>query len=209
MGQANYVNGFDLTLQPHMLELPLSWRKPRLIFVNSMSDLFHSSVPDDYIQRVFAVMRRAPWHRYQILTKRSDRLAALDKVLEWHPSIWIGVSVESDRYLHRIDDLRKTRAHIKFLSLEPLLGPLRELDLSGIDWVIVGGESGPHARPMDARWVRAIRDQCISQSVPFFFKQWGGVFKKRAGRALDDRTWDEMPATIADRPDPARLAVIS
>ena len=147
MGQANYVNGFDLTLQPHMLELPLSWRKPRLIFVNSMSDLFHSSVPDDYIQRVFAVMRRAPWHRYQILTKRSDRLAALDKVLEWHPSIWIGVSVESDRYLHRIDDLRKTRAHIKFLSLEPLLGPLRELDLSGIDWVIVGGELGPPRSP--------------------------------------------------------------
>jgi protein gp37 len=200
MGQANYVNGFDVTLHPHMLELPLSWRKPRHIFVNSMSDLFHSGVPVDYIQRIFAVMRRAPWHRYQILTKRSDRLAVLDKILDWHPSIWMGVSVESDSYLHRIDDLRMTQAHIKFLSLEPLLGALTGLDLTGIDWVIVGGESGPNARPMEPQWVRSIRDQCLAAGVPFFFKQWGGVFKKRTGRTLDERTWNEMPASGCNGP---------
>src|SRR5580704_12736041 len=193
MGQANYANGFDLTLQPHMLELPLSWRKPRHIFVNSMSDLFHPDVPIDYIQQAFEVMRRAPWHRYQILTKRSDRLAALEGMLDWHRSIWMGVSVESDRYVRRIDDLRMTKAHIKFLSLEPLLGPLGKLDLTHIDWVIVGGESGPHARRMNSDWVRAIRDQCVAKNVPFFFKQWGGVFKKKTGRTLDDQTWNEMP----------------
>jgi protein gp37 len=209
MGQANYVNGFDLTLQPHMLELPLLWKKPRRIFVNSMSDLFHSGVPVDYIQRVFEVMQRASWHRYQILTKRSDRLAAMDEMLEWHPSIWMGVSVESDQYIHRIDDLRKTRAHIKFLSLEPLLGPLRKLDLAGIDWVIVGGESGPNARPMDLHWVRQIRDLCIARSVPFFFKQWGGVFKKRTGRTLDERTWNEMPISMLERPAETELTVIA
>jgi protein gp37 len=193
MGQSNYANGFNLTLQPHMLELPISWRKPRRIFVNSMSDLFHDDVPVDYIRRVFAVMRRAPWHRYQVLTKRSERLAALDGLLDWHPSIWMGVSVENERYAHRIDNLRKTHARIKFLSLEPLLGPLRDLDLRGMDWVIVGGESGPRARPMAAEWVRDIRDQCQAARVPFFFKQWGGVFKKQTGRKLDHRTWDEMP----------------
>jgi protein gp37 len=209
MGQANYRNGFELTLQPRMLEIPLSWKKPRHIFVNSMSDLFHSDVPVDYIQRVFAVMQSAPWHRYQILTKRSDRLAALAETLDWHPSIWMGVSVESDGYVHRIDDLRKTKAHIKFLSLEPLLGPLRKLDLTGIDWVIVGGESGPNARPMDPTWVRAVRDLCIAGRVPFFFKQWGGFFKKRTGRTLDKRTWDEMPESALEQPRPAKLAVIS
>ena len=209
MGQANYANGFDLTLQPHMLALPFSWRKPRHIFVNSMSDLFHTRVPVDYIQRVFTAMRRAPWHRYQILTKRSDRLAALDGMLEWHPSIWMGVSVESDRFVHRIDDLRMTKAHIKFLSLEPLLGPLGRLDLTHIDWVIVGGESGPNARPMDSRWVRAIRDQCVAKNVPFFFKQWGGVFKKKTGRTLDDRTWSEMPATMGEWTDRPTLTVVS
>ncbi len=209
MGQANYANGFDLTLQPHMLELPLSWRKPRHIFVNSMSDLFHPKVPVEYIQEVFAVMRRAPWHRYQILTKRSDRLAALEGMLEWHPSIWMGVSVESDHQVHRIDDLRTIRAHTKFLSLEPLLGPLGRLDLTHIDWVIVGGESGPNARPMDSSWVRAIRDQCIAKSVPFFFKQWGGVFKKKTGRSLDNRTWSEMPATAVDRTDLVKLTLVS
>ena len=193
MGQSNYANGFRLTLQPQMLQHPLSWRKPRQIFVNSMSDLFHEDVPVAYIQQVFEVMRAAPWHRYQILTKRSERLALLSRVLDWLPCIWMGVSVESERYLQRIDDLRSTGAHVKFLSLEPLLGPLPNLNLTGIDWVIVGGESGPGARPMDAGWVRDIRDRCSDAGVAFFFKQWGGVFKKRTGRLLDERTWDEMP----------------
>jgi protein gp37 len=194
MGQRNYVNGFEPTLQPHMLNLPTSWRKPRHIFVNSMSDLFHESVPEQYIQRVFGVMRQAPWHRYQVLTKRAERLETLDPVLEWHPSIWMGVSVESQRYAYRIDHLRRTGAAVKFLSLEPLLGPLHRLDLTGIDWVIVGGESGPHARPMAEEWAQDLKDQCLDAGVSFFFKQWGGVFKKRTGRTLDGRTWDEMPA---------------
>ena len=180
-----------------MLPLPLTWRKPRRIFVNSMSDLFHDDVPVDYIQRVFEVMGNAHWHQYQVLTKRSKRLARLDRVLAWHAPIWMGVSVENERHVHRIDDLRGTGARVKFLSLEPLLGPLRNLDLGGIDWVIVGGESGPNARPMDPIWVHEIRDQCSASGVPFFFKQWGGVFKKRTGRLLDDRTWDEMPELIA------------
>jgi protein gp37 len=210
MGQANYANGFDLTLQPQMLDLPLSWRKPRRIFVNSMSDLFHAEVPIAYIQQVFSVMRRAPWHRYQILTKRSDRLSALEGMLEWHPSIWMGVSVETARYAYRIDHLRETKAWTKFLSLEPLLGPLGELNLSGIDWVIVGGESGPNARAMDPEWVRTIRDQCVAAGVPFFFKQWGGVFKKKTGRMLDDRTWDDMPPIEPTREmAPAKLRILS
>lgn len=196
MGQKNYGNGFDLTLQPHMLEHPLRWRLPRRVFVNSMSDLFHVDVPADYIRSVFDVMRRANWHQYQVLTKRSDRLLELNSALDWKPHISMGVSVESDQYLYRADDLRQTGAHIKFLSLEPLLGPLHKLNLRGIDWVIVGGESGPGARPMDAGWVREIRDHCKRAGVPFFFKQWGGVFKKRTGRALDGRTWDEMPVSM-------------
>ncbi len=203
MGQNNYANGFRLTLQPQMLHLPLTWRKPRRIFVNSMSDLFHDDVPLDHIQRVFEVMGNAAWHQYQVLTKRSKRLAKLDRVLVWHPSVWMGVSVENERYAHRIDDLRGIGAKVKFLSLEPLLGPLRKLDLSGIDWVIVGGESGPNARPMDPVWVHEIRDQCAALGVAFFFKQWGGVFKKRTGRLLDDRTWDEMPEPIRHLPSPS------
>lgn len=193
MGQANYANGFALTLQPHMLELPLRWKKPQTIFVNSMSDLFHRDVPTEFILKVFDVMRRAHWHRFQVLTKRPGRLLDLDVRLEWSPNVWMGVSVESDKYRTRIDDLRATRAKVKFLSLEPLLGPLNELDLSGIDWAIVGGESGPGARPVDATWVRDLRDQCVRSGVPFFFKQWGGTNKKAAGRALDGRTWNEMP----------------
>jgi protein gp37 len=195
MGQPNYRYGFRLTLQPHMIELPLRWKKPQTIFVNSMSDLFHARVPVAYIQRVFDVMRRAHWHRFQVLTKRADRLAALDAQLVWAPNIWMGVSVESDRYRSRIDDLRATRACVKFLSLEPLLGPLHDLDLRGIDWVIVGGESGQKARPMRADWAIDIRDQCRRAAVPFFFKQWGGKNKKQAGRVLDGRTWDQMPDT--------------
>ena len=195
MGQENYRNGFELTLQPHMLELPLRWKKPQTIFVNSMSDLFHADVPLGYIQRVFDVMRRASWHNFQLLTKRADRLAALDANLPWAANIWMGVSVESNRYRFRIDQLRATRAMLKFLSLEPLLGPLQDLDLCGIDWVIVGGESGPEARPMNPAWAKDIRDQCRRAKVSFFFKQWGGKNKKQAGRVLDGRTWDQMPAS--------------
>ncbi len=199
MGQANYVNGFRLTLHPHMLELPLKWKKPQTIFVNSMSDLFHEEVPLSYIRRVFDVMARADWHRFQILTKRADRLAELSWTLDWTPNMWMGVSVESDRYRGRIDRLRETGAHVKFLSLEPLLGPLPDLDLTDIDWVIVGGESGPRARPMDPAWALDLRDQCRAANVPFFFKQWGGKNKKQAGRLLDGRVWDEMPYNLVKR----------
>jgi protein gp37 len=194
MGQPNYRNGFELTLQPHMLELPLRWKKPQTIFVNSMSDLFHERVPTGYIQQVFDVMRRATWHRFQVLTKRADRLAKLDAEIEWPANVWMGVSVESAEYVDRIAELRGTGASVRFLSLEPLLGPLHKLKLRGIDWVIVGGESGPGARPMDPAWVTDIRDQCRRAGVSFFFKQWGGANKKKAGRILDGRTWDEMPA---------------
>jgi protein gp37 len=193
MGQPNYRDGFKLTLQPQMLELPLHWKRSQTIFVNSMSDLFHEDVPLDYIQRVFDVMRRAHWHRFQVLTKRADRLAALDGEIAWPANVWMGVSVENADYADRIDDLRATEAKVKFLSLEPLLGPLSNLDLRGIDWVIAGGESGPGARSMQPSWVTEIRDQCVAAGVAFFFKQWGGVNKKRAGRTLDGRTWDQMP----------------
>lgn len=193
MGQANYRNGFKLTLQPQMLELPLRWKSPKRIFVNSMSDLFHESVPTDYINQVFDVMGRAHWHQYQVLTKRSERVLKLSNKLEWAPQIWMGVSVENEVYTNRIDDLRRCGAHVKFLSLEPLLGPLRKLNLRGIDWAIVGGESGPGARPVDPEWVTEIRDQCVKAGVPFFFKQWGGVQKSKTGRTLEGRTWDEMP----------------
>jgi protein gp37 len=194
MGQANYRNGFELTLQPHMLELPLHWKNPKRIFVNSMSDLFHGDIPFSYIEQVFDVMRRAHWHQFQVLTKRAERIENLSKKLDWEPNIWMGVSVENEKYAYRIDYLRKTHARVKFLSIEPLIGPVGKLNLHGIDWVIVGGESGPQARPMDADWVRGIRDQCLIADVSFFFKQWGGVHKKNTGRTLDGRTWDDMPS---------------
>jgi protein gp37 len=193
MGQPNYANGFKVTIQPHMLELPLRWKRPQTIFVNSMSDLFHEDVPLGYVQQVFDVMRRAHWHHFQVLTKRSKRLLELNPHLSWQPNIWMGVSVENADYTFRIGHLRQTGAHIKFLSLEPLLGPLPNLKLRSIDWAIVGGESGPGARPMDADWVLDIRDQCQRADVAFFFKQWGGVRKKATGRKLEGRTWDEMP----------------
>lgn len=193
MGQRNYANGFALTLQPHALELPARWQKPQTIFVNSMSDLFHKGVPDEYIHQVFDVMNRANHHRYQVLTKRSERLQRLSAELPWQPHIWMGVSVENADYTFRIDHLRTTGAHIKFLSLEPLLGPLEDLNLDGIHWVIVGGESGPRARLMKREWVTSIRDQCIASNVPFFFKQWGGVNKKASGRRLERRLWNQMP----------------
>ena len=193
MGQPNYRNGFEVTLQPRMLELPLKWKRPQRIFVNSMSDLFHEDVPLDYIQRVFDVMRRAHWHRFQILTKRADRLAELDPSLSWPPNVWMGVSVENLDHADRIDHLRRTRARVKFLSLEPLLGPLPGLNLQGIDWAIVGGESGPGARPVEESWILGIRDQCREAGVAFFFKQWGGKNKKKSGRLLEGRTWDQIP----------------
>ncbi|OGL64317.1 MAG: hypothetical protein A3I72_00460 [Candidatus Tectomicrobia bacterium RIFCSPLOWO2_02_FULL_70_19] len=195
MGQPNYANGFKLSLHESALALPLKWKRPQTIFVNSMSDLFHKNIPIAFIQRVFEVMRKANWHQYQILTKRSDRLLELDGELKWGPHIWMGVSVENEDYVYRIDNLRETNAKIKFLSLEPLLGPLPNLNLEGIDWVIVGGESGPKARPMDPKWAVDIRNQCRQAKVPFFFKQWGGKNKKKAGRTLEGRTWDQMPYT--------------
>jgi protein gp37 len=194
MGQPNYRHGFKVTLQERMLPLPLEWRKPRMIFVNSMSDLFHKDVPTPFIKKTFDVMRKASWHTFQILTKRSDRFGEIEGTIKIPKNVWLGVSVECEDYLYRIDDLRTTHAPVKFLSLEPLIGPLPGLNLEGIDWVIVGGESVPGARPMNEEWVTEIRDICLASNVPFFFKQWGGVVKKRAGRVLEGRTWDQMPA---------------
>jgi protein gp37 len=197
MGQPNYVNGFKPTIHGHVLELPLRCKKPQTIFVNSMSDLFHEEVPDEFIFRVFDVMQQANRHRFQILTKRSERLLSISSRLPWMPHIWMGVSVESQDYIFRIDHLCKTNAFIKFLSLEPLLGPIHGLNLQKIDWVIVGGESGPRARPMDKPWIIDIRNQCLKANVPFFFKQWGGLNKKKSGRMLEGRTWDEMPLAVS------------
>ncbi len=196
MGQANYSNGFQVTAHPNALPVPLRWRKPRTIFVNSMGDLFHEGVPYSFIRDVFAVMEEAHWHTFQVLTKRTRRLALLSRKLPWPPNVWMGVSIETDRYLSRICDLLRSGAQVKFLSLEPLLGPLPGLRLDGIDWVIVGGESGPGARRVDPAWVVDIRDRCQDSDVPFFFKQWGGTRKKRAGRELQGRTWDEAPVLI-------------
>jgi protein gp37 len=193
MGQPNYKNGFRLTLHKRALDLPLAWHKPQIVFVNSMSDLFHKDVPVEFIRQTFETMRAASQHTFQVLTKRSDRLLELDKTIEWAPNIWMGVSIENETYGFRINDLRKTHAQIKFLSLEPLLGPLPRLNLKGIDWVIVGGESGPGARPIEEEWITDIRDQCRKARVPFFFKQWGGFNKKRNGRLLQGRTWAQMP----------------
>jgi len=209
MGQRNYRNGFKLTLQPHMLDLPLQWRKPQRIFVNSMSDLFQKEVPPAYILRVFDVMRRAYWHQFQVLTKRSDILRELDPLFDWPPNVWMGVSVENKDYTWRIDDLRQTHARTKFLSIEPLLGPIADLNLSGIDWVIVGGESGPGARPIQRNWVVDIRRQCRQAGVAFFFKQWGGVNKKKTGRKLDGRTYDEMPISQNDEDVQQSLSLVS
>jgi protein gp37 len=198
MGQSNYAKGFQVVTHERMLALPLKWRKPQTVFVNSMSDLFHNNVGDDFILSVFDVMRRAYWHRFQVLTKRSHRLLKLAPKIEWTQNVWMGVTVEEGRYTFRIEHLRMIPARVKFLSLEPLLGPLNDLDLSGIDWVVVGGESGPKARPLEKEWVVDIRDQCLAADVPFFFKQWGGFNKKRKGRILDGRTWNQMPAFAAN-----------
>lgn len=196
MGVENYRNGFKLTLHPHMLDKPLEWKKPSVIFVNSMSDLFHKDVPDEFIIAVFKTMNKAHWHQFQVLTKRPERVLELNKKLNWTPNIWMGTSVENADYMDRIDMLRKTSAKIKFLSLEPLLGALPNMNLKKIDWVIVGGESGWKARPMKLEWVLDIQEQCQEADVPFFFKQWGGKNKKLAGRTLNGRTWDEMPRAM-------------
>lgn len=193
MGQYNYRNGFNLTLHEKSLDLPIHWKQPQMIFVNSMSDLFHKDVPLEFINRVFDTMNKAYWHTFQILTKRSSRLLDIDSKLNWSDNIWMGVSVENSEYTYRIDNLRQTHAKIRFLSIEPLLGPISDLNLNGINWVIVGGESGPGSRPIQYEWVTGIRDKCVNAKVPFFFKQWGGVNRKKSGRILDDRIWDELP----------------
>lgn len=193
MNSANYKNGFKLTCHPHMLKMPLSWKKPQIIFVNSMSDLFHEDVPEAFIKKVFNIMHIASQHQYQILTKRSEILLKINQKLRWKQNIWMGVSIETSEYKYRIDHLRKTDAEVKFISFEPLLNDIGDVDLSGIDWVIVGGESGPGARPIKKEWVTHLRQQCIESKVPFFFKQWGGVNKKKNGRLLDGKLWSQMP----------------
>ena len=192
-----YEQGFDLKLWPQRLEQPLLWKKPRTIFVNSMSDLFHEEVPFSYIQEVFEVMAKADWHRFQVLTKRAERIEELAPKLNWPKNVWMGVSVENRDHLWRVQHLRKVPANVRFLSIEPLLGSMGRFSLKKIDWVIVGGESGPGARPMEEEWVMRIKSQCEKQGVPFFFKQWGGVQKKKWGRELEGRTWDEMPETLS------------
>jgi protein gp37 len=190
-----YEQGFDLRLVPEKLEEPLLWTKPRRIFVNSMSDLFHEKVPEEFIRRVFEVMERATWHTFQILTKRSARVRDLAPHLPWPPNVWQGISVENARYTFRIGDLQQVPSAVRFLSVEPLLGPIPSLPLDGISWVIVGGESGPKHRPLDPAWAREIRDQCVAARVPFFFKQWGGRTPKAGGRVLDGKKWDQMPSS--------------
>jgi protein gp37 len=199
MNNPRYEHGFDVTLHDDLIDVPRRWRQPRVIFVNSMSDLFHKNVPFDFIRRVFDTMNECRQHTFQVLTKRSDRLAELADRLDWPTNVWMGVSVEDERVLLRIDDLRRVPAHVRFLSCEPLIGPLDEMSLDRIDWVIVGGESGPGARPMERSWVESIRRQCRLAAVPFFFKQWGGVRKCTTGRELNGRTYDEMPETRKPR----------
>jgi len=195
MGQEKYRKGFDVVCHPECLDLPLKWKKPRKIFVNSMSDLFHKDVPTQFVLQVFDVMRKASHHIFQVLTKRSERLQVLNSLIDWPPNVWMGVSIENKDYLYRIDELKKTNARIKFVSFEPLLGfiPGLKKNLSGLDWVIVGGESGPGARPMKKEWILPIRDECIRQEISFFFKQWGGVNKKKRGRLLGGITWGQFP----------------
>jgi len=200
MGNPRYRHAFDVTLHPDQIELPLRWRRPRRIFVNSMSDLYHEAVPDEYIQRVFDVMVRAEQHVFQVLTKRSERLPEIARRLPWPPNVWQGVSVENADYVARIADLRQVPAAVRFLSVEPLLGAIPRLPLDGIHWVICGGESGHERRELSPEWARLIRDQCVRMGVPFFFKQWGGRTSKSGGRVLDGRTWDQMPPIATPAP---------
>ena len=201
MGNEKYSNGFSLSLHEYCLNDPLTWKKPSMVFVNSMSDLFHEDIPIEYIKRVFEIMNRAPQHTFQILTKRAGRLADLSAHLTWSPNIWQGVTVENSRNTGRIDYLRNIPAYIKFVSFEPLLGDVGNIDLSGIDWAIIGGESGPKARRIEVQWVLNIKQQCEDQGALFYFKQWGGTNKKKAGRELLGRTWDDMPT-------PSELGVV-
>lgn len=194
MGHDKYRNGFKVTLHPELIREPYLWRRNKLVFVNSMSDLFHKDIPDDFIKAVFDTMVNTPQHTYQVLTKRPERLLELASDLPWPENVWMGVSVENSKYYFRIDLLRQVPAKVRFFSLEPLLGPMPDLNLTDIHWVIVGGESGPNARPIKEEWVREIKRQCHVRHVKFFFKQWGGLNKKEAGRLLDGRTWDDMPA---------------
>lgn len=193
MGNEKYVNGFDVTLHEYCLEEPLKWKKPSLIFVNSMSDLFHEDIPDDYIKRVFDIMNRASWHTFQVLTKRAERLVKISNDLNWTPNIWQGVTVESGKYKERINFLREVPSKVRFISFEPLIDEVGNLDLTGIDWAIVGGESGHFSREMKQEWVMSIKQECDNQGILFYFKQWGGVNKKKAGRVLLGKTWDAMP----------------
>ena len=193
MKSPNYKNGFYPTCHSRLIKQPLTWKKSQMVFVNSMSDLFHADVPDDFIFEIFSTMNSATNHCFQILTKRSERLSEISEKLKWSKNIWMGVSVETSDYLYRIDDLRSTNAFVKFISFEPLLSAIRSIDFQEIDWAIVGGESGPKARPMEKRWVLDIKNECEEKNIPFFFKQWGGINKKKAGRILEGQTWDEMP----------------
>jgi protein gp37 len=206
MGMERYRNGFNITLQEDLIDLPFRWKQPRVVFVNSMSDLFHTDVPFDFIRRVFDTMERCPQHTFQVLTKRSERVREFAPHLPWPSNVWMGVSVEDDRVIHRVTDLQYVPAAIRFLSVEPLIGPLPELDLTGIHWVIVGGESGPGARPMEAAWVRSIRSQCEATNTAFFFKQWGGKRKDLTGRTLDGEIYNNMP-TITRTAAPIGAAV--
>jgi len=199
MGQRRYRNGFRLTMHREVLQEPYRWKKPRIIFVNSMSDLFHEEIPFEFVQDIFSVMSANKRHIFQILTKRSGRLCELSPLLDWPENVWMGVTIENNDYVARADDLRTVGTAVRFCSLEPLLGPMPDLELDGIGWVIVGGESGPGARIMKSEWAIGIRDQCVAEGVPFFFKQWGGVNKKKAGRVLQGRTWDEYPAVFHQR----------
>lgn len=196
MGVDRYEDGFKLKLHEDVVKQPLFWKKPQVIFVNSMSDLFHEDVPLDFIKTIFDTMKQAHWHTFQILTKRSSRLKEVAHELPWPENVWMGVSVENQDYTHRINDLLEVPSAVRFLSIEPLIGKIYRIKLAGIDWVIVGGESGPKARPIKREWVELIKDKCQKQNVPFFFKQWGGFKKKANGRELDNRTWDEMPTPI-------------
>ena len=205
MGNPRYANGFEVTLHSDLVELPTKWTKPKKIFVNSMSDLFHTEVPLDFIQSVFSTIVTANHHTFQVLTKRPEQALKMAVELPWPTNLWMGVSVENSDYLHRVDTLRQIPARTRFLSLEPLIGAIPNVDLSGIDWVIVGGESGPGARKIEEDWVRSIRDQCEESGVRFFFKQWGGTNKKRSGRMLDNRTWDDFPLTV-DTEEPFRCS---
>ncbi len=201
MGQAKYINGFKVTLHDDALALPLTWKKPRLIFVNSMSDIFHKDVPLSFIQKIFTVMRQADWHIFQLLTKRSERMASLAPKIDWPENVWAGVTVESADYYNRLDDLRRVPAALRYVSAEPMLGPMPDFPLKGIDWIILGGESGPGARPMEKRWVIDMRNRCKKNDVPFFFKQWGGTNRQETGCLLDGKYYHEMPSLNSQSAD--------